>query len=211
MTHLIVDIREKATKKALKLYPRKIEFKQLVTGDYACSDGCCLFERKENDFDEEGFYKLLQQINEMQHSPYSKNIHLVVNKNLDEWLSEGNYAIRKGLISSLWGPRSIPPLFIKNHFKMIDLIYETILKNHDNKLRGTGEFLATRRVSHKDKAYHILLSLPGIGKIQAERILEEFGSVMNFLQADEKDIMKVKGIGKKTTQNILDILCREVE
>lgn len=210
MTHLIVDTREKATKKTLSLYPKKIEFKQLITGDYGCNYGCCLAERKEDDFSEQGFRKLLQQLHEMRSFSGAKNVYLVVNQNLDKWLSEGNYPIRKGLIASLLS-RNFTPLFIKDHLRMIDILYETFKKNHDSKLRGDGEFLATRRVSHKDKAYHILMSLPGIGKIHAEEILKNFGSVNNFLRASEKEIMSIKGIGKKITEDILNVLCKEVK
>ncbi len=208
MTYLIVDDREKATLSTIKVYPKRTEFRRLITGDYACSDACCLFERKEDDLHEGQFHHCLQQLSEMQRA--AKNTYLIVNKSLDKWMMEGSYPQRKGFIASVVA-RGFPPIFVQDHFKMLEIMYAIIQKNHDTKFRGTGEFLATRNVSHKDKALQILLSLPGIGRKQAESIVSEFGSVMNFLQATEQEIKSVRGIGKKTYDNIMKSLCKEVD
>ncbi len=210
MAHLIIDTREKATLDTIKVWPRKTEFKQLISGDYSCSDNCCLVERKEDDLHEGTFHKCLQQLAEMKHNNPNGSNYLIVNKNLDEWMSEGNYAQRKGFISSVIS-RGFPPIFVKSHFLMLEIIHGTIQKNHDSKFRGSGEFLTTRRISHRDMALHIMLSLPGIGRKQAEIILKEFGSVMNFLQASSSEIKSVKGIGVKTYDKMMNALCKEVE
>ena len=52
----------------------------------------------------------------------------------------------------------------------------------------------------------IIESLPNIGPVHAKRLLEHFGSVKAVLEADEKKLQEVEGIGKKTAKNIRDVV-----
>ena len=52
----------------------------------------------------------------------------------------------------------------------------------------------------------IIESLPNIGPVHAKRLLEHFGSVKAVLDADEKKLQEVEGIGKKTAKNIRDVV-----
>ena len=52
----------------------------------------------------------------------------------------------------------------------------------------------------------IIESLPGIGPVHAKRLLEHFGSVKSVLEADEKKLQEVEGIGKKTAKNIREVV-----
>ena len=55
------------------------------------------------------------------------------------------------------------------------------------------------------KAY-VLRALPGIGPKSAKALLDEFGSITNVVNASERDLLKVDGIGKKTVRQIHDVL-----
>ncbi len=52
----------------------------------------------------------------------------------------------------------------------------------------------------------IIESLPNIGPVNAKNLLEHFGSVKAVLNADEKQLQEVDGIGKKTAKNIKDVV-----
>ena len=52
----------------------------------------------------------------------------------------------------------------------------------------------------------IIESLPNIGPVHAKRLLEHFGSVKAVLEADEKKLQEVEGIGKKTAKNIREVV-----
>ena len=52
----------------------------------------------------------------------------------------------------------------------------------------------------------IIESLPNIGPVHAKRLLEHFGSVKAVLDADEKKLQEVEGIGKKTAKNIREVV-----
>ena len=53
---------------------------------------------------------------------------------------------------------------------------------------------------------HILEGFPGIGVDKAERLLETFGNLRALFTADEGQLIKVPGIGKKTVDRLVKIL-----
>ena len=52
----------------------------------------------------------------------------------------------------------------------------------------------------------IIESLPNIGPVNAKNLLEHFGSVKAVLEADEKQLREVDGIGVKTAKNIREVI-----
>ena len=46
----------------------------------------------------------------------------------------------------------------------------------------------------------------GIGPVHAKRMMEHFGTVRAVLEADEKKLQEVEGIGKKTAKNIREVI-----
>ena len=69
---------------------------------------------------------------------------------------------------------------------------------------------------HSKKPYHsdaeqqeyILASFPGIGARHARLLLGHFGTLRNVLNADEDELTKVEGIGKKTAETIVSLMQR---
>ena len=49
-------------------------------------------------------------------------------------------------------------------------------------------------------------SLPNIGPVNAKNLLEHFGSVANIINASEKELQEVEGIGNKTAENIKKVI-----
>jgi hypothetical protein len=61
-------------------------------------------------------------------------------------------------------------------------------------------------VSLLEQQLFIIESLPNIGPVNAKALLEHFGSVGNVINASEKDLQEVEGIGKKTAENIRSVI-----
>lgn len=57
-----------------------------------------------------------------------------------------------------------------------------------------------------DRKRMILESLPGIGPVLAGELIEKFDSLRDILAASEQDLRSLKGIGKKKSAEIRDIL-----
>jgi len=213
MVHLLVDNRERNPVKAINIYAKRqgvtIEWTRLQTGDYACSDACCGFERKEDDLDD--MHGTMIQTTELR--SFYQNAYFIVNVDPNKWVVEKGsraYAPRMAFWGSMVGPRYLPPIYVSDYTMMLDLMFQIIKKNHDTKKRGKGEFNHVRHVKKKDISVNILTSIPAIGPKMAERILDAFGSVANFVMADEKQWKEVEGIGIKTCVQISDALFREV-
>ena len=56
------------------------------------------------------------------------------------------------------------------------------------------------------KQLYVLQGLPGIGAERAKALLDKFGSVENIVNATEKELQTVPGIGKNTAQQIRWVL-----
>lgn len=61
-------------------------------------------------------------------------------------------------------------------------------------------------VSLLEQQLFIIESLPNIGPVNAKNLLEHFGSVAKVINASEKELQEVDGIGKKTAENIRKVV-----
>ncbi len=61
-------------------------------------------------------------------------------------------------------------------------------------------------VSLLEQQLFIVESLPNIGPVNAKALLQHFGSVGNVLNANESQLQEVEGIGKKTAENIRNVI-----
>jgi len=66
---------------------------------------------------------------------------------------------------------------------------------------------AIRRVSTNDVRKDILLCIPGIGSVMADRLLKECGSIEEMLYLES--LKKVKGLGDKGAKKIIEALTSE--
>jgi len=84
-----------------------------------------------------------------------------------------------------------------------------IVKLHDklHKPASRHGALAIRRVSTNDVRLDLLLSIPGIGRELAERLLETCGSIEEMMYPES--LKKVKGLGDKRRQLIIEVLTKE--
>ena len=199
-----VDEREKLPRKRLEAHYRDyIEFKTLQHGDYVCSMGCCGFERKQKDFSLDKIHQIKTQLFELRQA--FRNSYLVVNLDQKAWLCDERYTEKNGWLCRL-AQLGFEPHWEPDYIRMFDWIYGVIKKNHDGKYVGDYTFSSIRHVKRSDVSKNILCSMPAIGPEMATRILDHFGSVGEFVRADPKDWLTVKGLGKKSVETILDSL-----
>ena len=83
------------------------------------------------------------------------------------------------------------------------LNYNTVLK--DNDVINIPARSEVRRVSINTATLEELMSLPQIGQVTAQRIIDYRNSHGFFQQLE--DIKAVKGIGEKTFEKIRDLIC----
>lgn len=187
----------------IKRFEGNIELRQLEVGDYACSQGCCGWERKEQDI--YNLQRTLMQVTELKRA--YKNAYLVVNISEDTFSKSTrvNKFAKIGFMASL-NAQHITPLFITNYYRMLHIMHRTILKNHDGKRRDYGSFNHVRHITVKDSKLNVLTSLPGVGQDKAKLILKTFGNLYSFFNATPEEIQKLPGFGPKSTKKIIDCL-----
>ena len=61
-------------------------------------------------------------------------------------------------------------------------------------------------VSLLEQQLFIVESLPNIGPVNAKNLLEHFGTVGRIINASEKELQEVEGIGNKTAENIRKVV-----
>ena len=55
----------------------------------------------------------------------------------------------------------------------------------------------------------VLDSVEGLGKVKKQLLLKEFKDLSGIIGASKEELMKVKGIGEKQAQIIIDVLTKE--
>ena len=66
-----------------------------------------------------------------------------------------------------------------------------------------------RPKGRRKRQLFILQGLPGIGRERAELLLEYFGSVRAVIEAEENELLQVRGVGKETAKSIREVLKEE--
>lgn len=189
---IIIDNRERNSKIPSILEKRgfDIRYEQLEVGDYLVGE--TIIERKTvQDFHSSIINKrLIQQTSEILQHPKS---FLIIEGILDTDIYSGplhENAIR-GFILSLVTERRLPIIYsysAKDTAKYLELLANKKIKNSSlrpNKISFTNN----------ERLQFILEGFPGIGPINARKLLEKFGSINNIFKATEMELTEI--IGKK--------------
>jgi len=200
---IIVDSREKAPMDVIKHFSGNIEIRRLDVGDYACENGCCLIERKEQDvFD---FQRTLMQVSELRQAAERPYLFITMSPDAFHASKRGNKFAKIGFISSILS-QNVPVLFEPNYYRMLTIMHRTFIKNHDGKKRDYTLFNHQRHVTKKDVRLNVLTSLPGVGNERAKLILDQFGTLNNFFNATQEQITSLPGMGPKSAEKIINCL-----
>jgi Fanconi anemia group M protein len=194
-----IDYREKNSLVASELVHLgfEIEFKELKVADYIVKETA--IERKTvNDFISSMTNKrLFKQLEELQQ--YESKLLIVegveefeLYDDKREWGIPSN-AIR-GLLLSILLRYKVPIIFSKNEEDTAKFIY--VLSRKKEKDSSEQSFKAKKKsFNKKEQMQYILEGFPGIGPKTAKKLLEEYGSINNILNAKMEDLEKT--IGKK--------------
>jgi ERCC4-type nuclease len=120
----------------------------------------------------------------------------------------------QGVLVSVSLAFRLPVITTKNHKETIQVIlqsFKQLTKCRPNKLRPNFRSFAFKKKSNPllARRIHILESFPGIGSERAEKLIRKFGSLRAVLMADDKELLKVPGFGKKTVGRFNEILKKQ--
>lgn len=185
-------------------YDCDVQRKNLLCGDFIVSDRVCIERKTVNDFISSITDKRLFQQLTMMKENFEKPILLVEGEDSLYGVLQPN--IIRGVLASISIDMGIPIIWTRDIADTAGLVYwmakrEQILEKREVVFRN-------KKVpkKHSEKQEYLISSLPDVSVVRAKLLLKHFKSPQNLFNATEKEIQKVKGVGKKIAKNIKDVL-----
>ncbi len=186
----------------LKEFGVLVNFKRIEIGDFIISDSTCIERKSSSDFISsiiDG--RIFEQAREMKRC-FEKPIIIIEGNNIDGRITENAY---KGAIASLIMNYDVDVLNVENEKETARMIYFLAKKDQEE----AGKFLALKGKKKpkeiNEMQQFFLSSLPGVSKVISKRMLENFGNVKNVVNAEKKELEKIKGLRKKDAERIYKI------
>ncbi len=200
---IIIDYREKNCTVASELIKEgfEIEFKELKVGDYIAKD--VVIERKTvSDFISSMINKrLLSQLKDLQQ--IENKILIIEGIEEQELYPEGNCinpnAIR-GFILSIILKYKVPIIMTQNQRDTAKFISVISRK----KEKETSLKIKKRAKNKKEQIQMIIESFPGIGPKISKKLMKEFKSIKNLINASEEELEKIIGKKAKIFRELID-------
>ncbi len=186
----------------------KIIAKQLSVGDYIVSDRIAVERKNTNDFLEsikDG--RLFQQIKNLR-DEYEKPILVIEGESLftRNFREEAIY----GAMASILSDFNVPVIFTRNPKETAKLI-SSLVKRENTQKRPVRLVTAKKSTSVGERQRMIIETLPNVSSRLSQRLLEHFGSVKNVIDAEVEDLIRVRGIGRRTAEEIYDLVNRKFQ
>ena len=201
-----VDSREGNSKviRALDTIGVKVKVNTMSVADYQVSEEVAIERKTAKDFVDSIVDKRLFKQARMMMEEFKKPILILEGDDFYSGFINPN-AIRGAMTSIAldYGISIIPTRTAEDTAAMIKRIAIREQKGEKRSIQ-----IRTERKPQNlwEQQLFIIESLPNIGPVHAKRLLEHFGSVKAVLEADEKKLQEVEGIGKKTAKNIRDVV-----
>ena len=221
---IIIDSREDSQlSRTLESFAERVKIKTekkwLEIGDYIVGD-CCIEAKSAADFLQSVRNKrIFNQLDNMDRT-YNKNIILIYGTLDDaiEYLQRTQYnstswgnKLKKmfvGALTSIALHTDVKPIWVDNHRTAAHIILATT-EHIDKNLIIHKEL--PKKIKTDDVRVDVLSEIKGVSVEKAKALLDTFGSITEVAMSNVDDIIKHKGIGKITAENILKALNSEDE
>jgi len=200
---IFADYREKETIEHLKKFDIILTETNLEVGDFVLSDSRVVIERKtHSDFVSSIIDGRVFEQAKLMKDNFSNPV-IIIEGSSNRYINEN--ALRAA-IATLIVNFNLSLLNTKNSLDTAKTIYWIAKKEQEE-----DKHSISIKVGKKPKEIHkfqekIVSSLPKINSVISKRLLEHFGTVEKVFCADETELQKVRGIGKKLANKIRKIL-----
>lgn len=205
-TSIVVDSRELSS-----TVPRELlEFgvvskpKMLEVGDYLISDRACVERKTAEDFVGsmvDG--RLMGQMKNL--NTYARPCLIIEGEGLYSKRGVHPNAIR-GALASIALDFRIPTLFTRDEKDTAAIIAAMIKREFADGKREIQIRSDKRLSTLSEQQESIVAGLPNVNVVLARRLLDEFETVQKIFNATQKELERVQGIGKKTAEEIVNVL-----
>lgn len=195
---VIADYREREVITHLKKLGAVVNIQPLEIGDFLASEKVAIERKSYDDF--------VSSIIDGRIFDQARNMR--ENFELPLLLIEGysdreiNDNALKGAIATLVLDYSVSVLTSRNEFDSAKLIFWIAKKEQHEAGSGIGIKVGKKPKTTKELQEFVIAGVPGVSTVISKRLLERFGTVEKIFRASEKELMEVKGIGKKLSKDI---------
>jgi len=206
-TIIYVDTRESVDiKNELRLFKLKIEERQLDVGDFVISDDICVERKTIKDFvnsiiDGRLFPQLIQL-----KQKYNKPILLLEKGVNSDRITQNAFF---GALASVVADFNVPLIMTETVKESAALLYFFAKREQTEKKKSVKVREGEKPVIIKEVQRYVLAGIPGVSSVLANRLLVEFGTLLNIFNAPEEKLVEVKGIGKAIARRIREIVTSE--
>jgi Fanconi anemia group M protein len=188
-----------------------VEEKQLEVADYLLSEAVAVERKTCADFISsivDG--RLFKQLAEMK-TNFEKPVLIIEGDDIFNHDRKIHPNAILGAIASIAIDFSVPILWTKDQKETAAILF-TIAKREQLENKKSVSLRGKRKAKSMNQQQEFLIcGLPKISTTTAKKLLKHFDTPENIFTADEKELKKVKGIGKETARKIRDLLTSEYE
>lgn len=204
---IIVDYREYRSNVVNNLNNLEviIEPKQLEVADYILSSRIGVERKNVDDFLNSLISgKLFNQISKLRES-FSRPMLIIEGEGLLTKRNINHNAIFGSLVS-IMVDYGIPIFSTKDDIETANLLF-VAAKREQKKDKKSVELRGEKTtMSIEEQQQFIIEGLPNVSSIIAKRLLSKFYSIRSIINANEKELQEVKGIGKNIASKIVELL-----
>lgn len=181
-----------------------IEIKTMAVADYQITDEVGIERKTASDFISSiADKRLYKQAKEMVEE-FEKPVLILEGDNLYSGFMNPN-AIR-GALSAIAIDFGIPIIPTRSPDDTAAMIRRIAIREQSQARPPVQVRTEKKPLTFLEQQLFIVESLPNVGPVNARKLLEEFGSVKEIINATEDDLQKVDGIGKKIAKSIKKVV-----
>ncbi len=204
MIKIICDYREKPSGIPGLLYDTtaEVSISSLSTGDYIINDQIIVERKTAEDFIQSIINnRLFDQCSKLKKA--SKRILILIEGNPYKTGHKMNPSVIRGAILSILTAWQIPIIYSESSESSVELIIILGIQSLKNNvyIRSHHGYKPKKKKSQK---LSFLQGIPSTGPAIAGRLMEQFGNIKSVVNASPDELRKIKGIGKKNSQKIID-------
>jgi Fanconi anemia group M protein len=206
---IFADSLEKEIIDILKTYDCHVVEKRLEVADFIPFEDIGVERKQAGDFVQsiiDG--RLFEQVRALREC-FERPLLLIEGNNLYNRNVHEN-AIR-GALASVALDYRIPVVWTRDKKDTAALLYLIAKREQTANKKIFGVKGERKPLSSKEFQEYIICSLPGIGNMTAKELLKEFKTVEKIFTANEKELKKAKGVGKKRARDLREIITKRYE
>jgi ERCC4-related helicase len=182
----------------------EIKVKSLTVGDYQVSDDVAIERKTNNDFISSIMDKRLYKQSKDLVENFKKPLMIIEGQEFYSGFIHPN-AVR-GALASIAIDFGISIIPTRSPEDTAAMIHRIALREQTDEKPNIQLRTEKKPLTTWEQQLYIIESLPNIGPVTAKKLLEEFKSVKNVINASENDLKKIEGIGDKIAERILNVV-----